>query len=408
MPLYQYQGIRRADGKGVKGTRDADSEKALRAALKRDGILPAEIAEKGGAVDRRSVDFKRLLLQRVKKADIELITRQLATLTRSGISLVESLTAIIDQADKPDLKTALIDVREQVNQGLSLADAFGRHPKYFDTLYRNMVHAGEQSGTLEQVLGRLADFMSAQNRLRSKVMSAMAYPAVMAVMGIVIIGVMMVVVVPKMTSIFQTFGKEMLPLPTRALIATSDFVQGFWWLLLALLVLGVFAFRRWKRTPKGELKWHGFVLWAPIFGSLAMMTAISRFAKTLSTLLASGVPLLTAMDITKGVLGNAVLQQVVIDASSSIREGESIAEPLKASGRFPPLVTHMIAVGERSGQLEEMLENVALSYDAQVETRVATLTSLLEPLMIVLMGLGAGSIAVAILLPLMQMSEFVQ
>jgi general secretion pathway protein F len=408
VPLYQYQGIRRADGKSVRGTRDADNEKALRATLKREGILLSEISEKGTAADRRSVDFKRLLFKRVNKADIELATRQLATLTRSGISLVESLTAIIDQSDKPDLKTAFIDVRDQVNQGMSLADAFARHPKYFDTLYCNMVNAGEQSGTIEQVLGRLADFMAAQNRLKSKVISAMAYPAVMAVMGIIIISIMMVVVVPKMTSIFQTFGKEMLPLPTRMLIGTSDFMRSFWWLVLALIVIGIVAFRKWKKTGKGELKWHGFVLWAPLFGKLSMMMAVSRFSKTLSTLLSSGVPLLTAMDITKGVLGNAVLQQVIVEASSSIREGESIAEPLKASGRFPPLVTHMIAVGERSGQLEEMLENVATSYDAQVETRVATLTSLLEPLMIVVMGLGAGSIAVAILMPLMKMSEFVQ
>jgi general secretion pathway protein F len=408
VPLYQYQGIRRADGRSVKGTRDADNEKALRAVLKRDGILISELSEKGTAEDRRAVDFKKLLFKRVSKADIELATRQLATLTRSGISLVESLTAIIDQSDKPDLKTALIDVRDQVNQGMSLADAFGRHPKYFDTLYCNMVNAGEQSGTLEQVLGRLADFMTAQNRLRSKVIGAMTYPAVMLVMGLGIITVMMVVVVPKMTAIFESFGDAMLPLPTRILIGLSGFVQSFWWLLLLLIIGAIVGFRKWKRTPKGEFKWHGFTLGAPIFGKLVMMIAVSRFSKTLSTLLKSGVPLLTAMDITKGVLGNAVLQQVIVEASLSIREGESIAEPLKASGRFPPLVTHMIAVGERSGQLEEMLENVALSYDAQVETRVAALTSLLEPLMIVFMGLGAGSIALAILMPLMQMSEFVQ
>jgi general secretion pathway protein F len=408
VPLYQYQGIRRADGRNVHGTRDADNEKALRTALKRDGILISELSEKGTAEDRRAVDFRKLLFKRVKKTDVELATRQLATLTRSGISLVEALNAIIDQSDKPDLKTALIDVRDQVNQGMSLADAFGRHPKYFDTLYCNMVNAGEQSGTIEQVLGRLADFMSAQNRLKGKVMSAMAYPAVMGVMGVIIISVMMVVVVPKMTSIFQTFGEEMLPLPTRALIATSDFIQGFWWLLLALFVIAIVGFRKWKKTRSGEIKWHKFVLWAPLFGKLSMMVAVSRFSKTLATLLSSGVPLLTAMDITKGVLGNSVLQQVIVDASSSIREGESIAEPLKASGRFPPMVTHMIAVGERSGQLEEMLENVALSYDTQVDNSVATLTSLLEPLMIVFMGIGAGSIAAAILMPLMQMSEFVQ
>jgi general secretion pathway protein F len=407
VPLYEYQGIRKGDGRSVKGTRDADNEKALRAALKRDGILVTSIAEKGRGKGLGEVDFKKLLFRRVKKLDIALATRQLATLTGSGISLVESLTAVIDQTEKPDLKRAMVDVREQVNQGTSLSDAFGRHPKYFDHLYCNMVNAGEQSGTLEQVLGRLADFIEAHNRLRAKVISAMAYPAFMALMGIVIVSVMMVVVVPRVTSIFENFGRE-LPWYTEALIFVSNFMRRFWWLVLGLIIGAVVAFRMWKKTDKGRVKWHRFVLWAPIFGGLALMIALSRFSKTLATLLSSGVPLLTAMDITKGVLGNSVLEQVVVEASSSIREGESIAEPLKASGRFPPIVTHMIAVGERSGQLEHMLENVASAYDAQVDTKIATLTSLLEPVMIVIMGGAAGSIAVAILMPLIKMNEFIQ
>ncbi len=407
MPLYQYQGIQKDNGKNVKGSRDADSEKMLRAILKREGIMIVKIVEKGQKGERKEVDFKKMLFGRVKKFDIAMATRQLATLSRAGISLVESLTAVIDQSEKADLKTALIDVRDQVNQGMSLSDAFGRHPKYFDNLFCNMVNAGEQSGTLEQVLGRLSDFIEAQNRLRSKVFSAMAYPAVMAVMGLGIITIMMMVVVPKVTSIFENFGRE-LPIYTKALIWMSDFMRDFWWLVLVVFILAVISFRKWKKTEKGRYKWDGFVLWVPLFGGLAMMVAISRFAKTLATLLSSGVPLLTAMDITKGVLGNSVLEQVIVEASSSISEGESIAGPLKASGRFPPIVTHMIAVGERSGQLESMLENVADAYDAQVDTKVATLTSLLEPLMIVLMGVGAGGIAAAILIPLIQMNEFIQ
>lgn len=407
MPLYGYEGLRRKDGKTVRGSRDAESEKALRVALKRDGILITSLTEKGKGKSKNEVDFKKMFFKRVKKLDIALATRQLATLTSSGISLVESLTAVIDQSDKPDLKSAFIDVRDQVNQGMSLSEAFGRHPKYFDNLYCNMVNAGEQSGTLEQVLSRLADFIEAQDKLKSKVTAAMAYPAFMAVMGIIVVTILMVVVVPKMKSIFSNFGEE-LPIYTKALIAISEFMQSFWWLVIGLLIALIVVFRKWKRTKKGEYKWHRFVLWAPIFGGLAMMVAISRFAKTLATLLASGVPLLTAMDITKGVLGNAVLQDVVVEARESISEGESIAEPLKASGRFPPIVTHMISVGEKSGQLEKMLENVADSYDAQVEAKIATMTSLLEPLMIVIMGVGAGGIAAAILIPLMKMNEFVR
>lgn len=406
MPIYEYKGIRKSDGKSVKGLRDADGEKSLRGALKREGILLTEIKEKDHRAKRGEVDFKKLFTNRVNKLDIAVTTRQLATLTKAGISLVEALTAVIDQNEKPDLKGAMTDVRDQVNQGMSLSEAFGRHPKYFDKLFCNMVHAGEQSGTLEKVLGRLADFIEAQNKLRNKVFSAMAYPAFMAIFGVVIIAIMMVVVVPKVTSIFENFGRE-LPWYTEALIGLSNFFRGFWWLVLALTIIGIYAFRKWKTTPKGMHKWHRFTLWSPVFGSLVMMIAISRFSKTLSTLLVSGVPIVTAMDITKGVLGNVVLEEVVVEATSSIQEGESIADPLKESGRFPPIVTHMIAIGERSGQLEQMLENVADSYDAQVESKVAALTSMLEPAMIVLMGAGAAGIAAAILMPLIQMNEFV-
>ncbi len=407
MPIYEYKGIRKSDGKEVKGLQDADGEKSLRVALKRDSILVTDIREKGKGRGKGEVDFRKFFGNRVSRMDIAIATRQLATLTKAGISLVEALTAVIDQNEKPDLKGAMTDVRDQVNQGMSLSEAFGRHPKFFNNLFCNMVHAGEQSGTLEQVLARLADFIEAQNKLRGKVQSAMAYPVIMLIIMIIMIGIMMVVVVPKVTSIFENFGRE-LPWYTELLITMSNFFRGYWWLVLVVLVLGIIGFNKWKTTPSGKMNWHRFVLWAPLFGQLAMMIAISRFSKTLSTLLASGVPIVTAMDITKGVLGNVVLEDVIVDATSSIQEGESIAEPLKASGRFPPIVTHMISIGERSGQLEEMLENVAMAYDSLVDTRVTTMTSLLEPLMIVLMGVSVGSIALSILMPLIRMNEFIQ
>ncbi|MBN2716184.1 MAG: type II secretion system inner membrane protein GspF [Deltaproteobacteria bacterium] len=405
MPLYKYEGLRRSDGKTVKGVLDADNEKSLRSALKRDGIMPISTSVKGEGKDATEVDFGRYF-NRVKKADIALLTRQLATLTRSGVSLVESLTAVIDQSDKPDLKSAMTDVRDQVNQGMSLSDAFSKYPAYFDRLYCNMVNAGEHSGNMEQVLERLADFIESSDRLKNKVVGAMAYPAFMVVVGVVVINILMVVVVPKVTSIFENFDTE-LPIYTRILVAVSDFMGAFWWLILILLTLSIVGFRKWKKTPKGEYTWHRFTLRAPIFGKLTMMVAISRFAKTLSTLLSSGVPLLSAMDITKGVLGNVVLEKVVVDASSSIREGESISDPLKASGYFPPVVTHMIAVGEKTGQLEAMLDNVSSSYDAQVDTKVMALTSILEPMLIVIMGVVAGGIAAAVLMPLVKLNEFI-
>lgn len=404
MPLYKYEGIRKTDGKNVKGVLDAENEKALLSALRKKHILPTSTTVKGEGKDQAEVDFGRYF-NRVKKSDIALITRQLATLTRSGVSLVESLTAVIDQCDKPDLKSAMTDVRDQVNQGTSLSDAFSNFPKMFDKLFCNMVNAGEQSGTLEQVLERLADFIENQDKLRNKVMGAMAYPIFMLFFGVIVMNVLLIFVVPKMTAIFESFDQE-LPMVTRVLVAASDFMSSYWWLVFSLLTAVIVGFRRWKVTESGEYKWHQFTLGAPLFGKLTMMVAISRFTKTLATLLSSGVPLLSAMDITKGVLGNVVLEKVVVDASNSIREGESIADPLKASGYFPPVVTHMIAVGERTGQLENMLENVSASYDTQVETRVMAMTSLLEPLLIVVMGIGAGGIAAAILMPMMQMNQF--
>jgi general secretion pathway protein F len=270
-----------------------------------------------------------------------------------------------------------------------------------------MVAAGEASGTLEQVLERLADFMESQARLRAKVSAALAYPVLMAIIGLLLISVLMVAVVPKVTAIFESLDRA-LPWYTQVLIAVSNFSADYWWLIVIFASGGTWWFRRWKKTAEGRMKWDTFCLKAPVFGRLIQMLSVARFAKTLSTLLAAGVPLLKAMDIVKNVLDNALLEKVVEEATGSIREGESIADPLRRSGQFPPIVTHMIAVGEKSGALEQMLESVANSYDAQVETNVQALTSLLEPLMIVVMGAAVGFIAFSIMMPLIQMNEFVQ
>jgi general secretion pathway protein F len=247
--------------------------------------------------------------------------------------------------------------------------------------------------------------MESQARLKGKVVAALAYPVLRLIIGTTLISILMVAVVPNVTTIFQSMDQA-LPWYTALLIGVSDFAAGYWWLILGLGFGGIWLFRRWVKTPKGRLRWDGFLLKLPIFGKLIQMLSVARFARTLATLLASGVALLAAMDIVRAVLGNAVLEQVVVDAIGSIREGQSIAEPLKRSGHFPPIVTHMIAIGERSGQLEGMLESVSDAYDAAVETRVQLLTSLLEPLMIVVMGGAVGFIAMSILMPLIQMSSF--
>jgi general secretion pathway protein F len=407
MAVYAYKGID-ARGKAVKGTRDADNAKALRMVLKRDGVLATEILEQSEAARRtaRDIDF-RGLFRRVSPMDVAVATRQLSVLLRSGVPLVEALSALIDQLDHPELKAAFTDTRNQVNEGSTLADALRVHPKFFLPLYVNLVAAGEASGTLDEVLGRLAEFLDDQTRLQSKVRGALAYPLVMGVVVVLILFLMMSVVVPKVTAIFDNFNQT-LPWYTSLLIWVSDIFSNYWWLLAALIGGGIYWFRRWRASEEGRKKWDLFLLEVPLFGQLLTMVAVARFARTLATLLASGVPVLTAMDITRNVLGNTELMRVVEDARESVREGEGIAKPLRQAGRFPPMVTHMIAVGERSGQLEEMLLHVADAYDQQIEVRVGAMTSILEPLLIVVMGVIVGGIAFAILMPLLRLNEMIQ
>jgi general secretion pathway protein F len=407
MAVFRWQGIDKA-GRSQKGVRDADNAKVVRALLRKDGILATSIEEDSVARTRlaREIDFRRFF-QSVSAQDLALLTRQLATLLHAGVPLVEALSALIEQVENPSVQNALTKTRDKVNEGTSLAESLREHPKLFEPLYVNMVAAGEASGTLDIVLARLADHLDSQSALKTKVMAALFYPAFMAVFGLGVITLMMVVVVPKVSAIFADFNQT-LPWNTRFLIFASGVFVNYWWLLIAVVGVSVYAFRRWLGTEKGRGIWDRRILGVPVVGKLQLMIAIARFARTLSTLLSSGVSLLTALDISRNVLGNTELMRVVESARASIREGESIAAPLKRSGRFPPIVTHMIAIGERSGELEAMLQHVASAYDTQVTARLQALTSLMEPIMIVIMGSITGGIAMSILMPLMQINEFIQ
>lgn len=405
MPVYEYTGITTA-GKQTKGVFDADNPRALRDGLKAKGVFITEFWEGKDAAERKKgeVSLKLPGADRISLTDVSILTRQLATLQRAGIPLVESLNALIEQTEKESLKKIVADVRQKVNEGSALAVAMKDHPEAFGDLYVNMIRAGESSGNLDVVLERLTEFLDDQVSLRQKLTGAMVYPLLMLTLGFFIVAYLMASVVPKVTQIFED-QDEALPFVTNLLIWMSDVISGYWWLLMALAGGAFYVFRRWKSTEDGAEKWDRFVLQLPIFGGLTRMIAVGRFSKTLSTLLGSGVPLLGAMDIVKNILGNRVLIEVVEQARLNIREGESIAGPLKRSGEFPPMVTHMIAVGERTGALENMLENVAEAYDRQVDMRVTALTNLLEPLMIILMGGGVGFIVFAILLPILRMNE---
>lgn len=403
MAVYEYTAVN-AKGKQVKGTEEADSPRALRDALKTKGIFLTEAIE---AKDKKtsSRDVQLPWANRVSSQDVALTTRLLATQARAGIPLATSLTALVEQTESAPLKRVLSEVRQDVNEGLALANAMNKHPKVFSPLYINMIRAGESSGNLDLVLQRLAVFLEDQNKLQGKVIGAMIYPILMMFMAGAIVSFLMISVVPKITEVYADQGQA-LPFITRLLIGISSFIGSWRVLILIAAIAGAFVlFRRWVATEDGRRTWDKLLLKIPVAGNLIRLIALARFSRTLATLLDSGVQLLPAMGIVKNILGNKILVEVVEEARLNIREGESIAVPLKRSGEFPPMMTHMISVGEQTGALEAMLENVAETYENQVDTQIEAMTSLLEPLMIIGMGGSVGFIVFAIISPILQLSQ---
>jgi general secretion pathway protein F len=407
MPVYSYVGLS-PDGKNITGVIDADSPRAARLKLRRTGVFPTSLSESRQAesTPRASRSLSKLF-ERVGPQELAVMTRQLSTLVSAGLPLVDCLSALIDQVDSERLKSMLTQTRERVNEGTSLADALAEHPRVYSDLYVNMVRAGEASGALDVVLLRLADYTESTARLRSKLRSALTYPAVMLIIGSAILFFLLSYVVPKITRIFVE-SKQVLPLPTRVLMAFSGMLSTWWPLFLVVLAIAALAFRYYVRTEAGRQRYDRLVLRVPVFGKLLQKIAVARFSRTLSTLLRSGIGLLPSLDIVKNIVDNRVLYDATEAARDAIREGQSIAPPLKKSGIFPPLMIHMIAVGEKSGQLEEMLFKTAETYESEVDSTIATLTTLLEPVMIVFMGGMVTFIVLSILLPIFQMSQLVR
>src|SRR3990167_3411867 len=401
MPLYGYRGIERASGKTVKGEVDAENSRMARIRLKKQGIYITEMEERTPETKQtRSTVGK--IFKRIKIQDLSILTTQLATLEKANIPLVEGLNALCNQLENEKLRLIISDVRDRVNEGSSLGDALAVYPKVFSNLYINMVRAGETSGTLPLVFKRLSEFLDYQVKLRSKIIGALTYPIIMMVVGSGLIGFLFIAIVPKLVGVFADIGQE-LPLVTKFVIGVSNFLQGYWYLILIFIGLTIFLIRRWKRTEKGRFKWDKLMLKLPLAGRMTRMINISRFTRTLSTLLGGGVPLLVSMDIVKNVVQNRVIFKAIAEARESITEGQSIAKPLITSNQFPPMVTHMIAIGEKTGELEHMLVVVADAYDVQVETRISQMTSLLEPLIIIIMGGVVALIVVAMILPILQL-----
>jgi len=406
MPVFEYVGID-SKGKRAQGTVDGDNERAVRQKLRRMGIFPTSLGLEG-AVGKKgglsmNIDVSKYL-QRVKQSEVALMTRQLSTLVGSSIPLVDALNALVEQITNPKLRGIVSRVKDKVVEGSKLSDAMRGNPKIFGDLYVNMIAAGEGGGALDVVLMRLADFMEGQAKLRSKVISAMIYPAIMSFVGVALMVMLLVYVVPKVTKIFEDVDAT-LPLPTRILMSVSDMLSNYWYLFILLIPAAVYGIRRFLRTPNGKAWWDRKLLTLPLVGKINRLIIIARFSRTLATLLASGVPLLTALDIVKNIITNSRLKEVIENTRDQVREGSPVGETLKKSNEFPPLVTHMISIGERTGELEKMLVRIADTYDADVDNTLSTLTTLLEPIMILVMAGVVSFIVMSILLPIMQLNQ---
>jgi general secretion pathway protein F len=405
MAVFEYHAIDRSSKKRVKGLIDADSAAAARRKLREQALSPTQIKESfgGGGAAGGGDEDRNFDISRVSTRDLGMMTRQLAVLLNAGMPLVEALTALLDQTSKSKLRKALFDVRDRVREGVSLADGMEAHPRIFSMLFVNMVRAGESSGALESVLYRLADILEHQAKMRAKIMGTMAYPAFMALFAIAIISFLVVVIVPRITQLFERQDQE-LPRLTEMLIASTGFIRGYWWLLIGSVLVGFWGWRMYVARPEGRLRWDAFKLRVPMFGSLYLKLICGRFARTLGTMLESGLTITKALDVVTTILQNRYVEKAMDDVKQGVRRGKDLAVPMKQTGIFPPLLLYMVELGQRSGELEKMLLKVADTYDDDVQVTVDAMVSLLEPVIIIIMGLFVGLLVLSILLPILNMS----
>lgn len=406
MPIFEYKAID-GDNKVKKGIIDADTPRDARVKLKQDSLFVTDIKESRGK-KKAAIAIKGVTgveaPNKLRNEQIAAVTRQMASLLQAGIPLAEALRMIIEQAPDKKIESVFRDIREKVTQGMTFADATLQHPGYFNELYSNMVRAGESSGALDAVLVRLASFLQAQTRLKNKVGAAMIYPMIMVIVGVIVVAILMTLVVPRVTQLIKGRGQE-LPLPTEILITCSDFLVNYWLLVaIAILALAV-AFQMFINSDKGRLAFDNFKLKIPVFGDLAKKQAMARFSITLATLLRSGVPALQAIQVTKKVLDNVVLTNALQTVHDRVVEGTDIATPMKMSGVFPPTISYMVGVGEQAGNLEEMLERISATYDEEVDLATQKLTSIIEPLIIVMLAVVVAGIVIAIVRPLLQLQR---
>ncbi|MEK7467791.1 MAG: type II secretion system inner membrane protein GspF [Planctomycetota bacterium] len=407
MPVFSYKAFKES-GAAAAGVIDADSPREARSKLRMQNLhvtqLDAVVQGMKAEAQKKRMAFLPKFAQRKSPVEIALVTRQLATLLGAGTPLNEAMKAIIEQADNNKINAVMRDVRERIGQGSTFGDALANHPAYFGDLYVNMVRSGEASGSLDAILLRLADYMHQQNRLAGKIMAAMTYPMVMMVVGVGVVTFLLGFVVPRILDVLEK-QKIAMPLPTVILVTITNILRGYWPFLLGGVIAAWIVFKIFTNTPKGRRAWDGFILRVPALGELFRKAAISRFASTLATLLESGLPVMEALSITERIMGNVVLAEVVAKVRSRVMEGSDISQPLKQSKLFPPTVCYMVAIGEESGQLDQMLRKVAQSFDEEIELTTQKVTSLIEPIMIVVMAVVVGFIVMSVLLPILDLSN---
>jgi len=342
----------------------------------------------------------------VSTKDLAIFTRQFATMISAGLPLVQCLDILAKQSNKPSFARVITEVTREVEAGATLSDALGKHKSVFDDLFRNMVAAGEAGGVLDEILLRLAEYIEKADALKRKVQSAMVYPAVVLTVALGATAFMLIFIIPTFAKMFMDFGGE-LPLPTKIVLIASNILVRFWWVGILAIVGFVVGLQRYYATENGQRQIDGLLIKMPVLGDVLLKGAVARFTRTLGTLIASGVPILSGLEITARTAGNKVIAEAIMSARASIREGETVSAPLKSSGVFPPMVTQMISVGEQTGALDEMLRKIAIFYEAEVDTAVDTLTSIIEPVMIVVMGGIVGGMVVSMYLPMFKLISVV-
>lgn len=412
MPIFEYKALTHA-GQARKGIIDADTARIAREKLRVERIHVTEMWEvqeqktKGGAkvagklkTRQSSQGFGAIFQKRVNARDLATFTRQFSTLLKSGIQLADALKALVEQCSDRHFEQVLRVIKEEITSGNNLAEALARHPRYFSDLYVNMVRAGEASGNLDVVLTRIANYLQKQSTLKGKVLSAITYPCIMVIVGTAVVIFLMSYVVPKITQVLKDRGRP-LPWVTEVLVDFSSFLQSFWWVIVLGVLAAFFFLKALVATEAGKLKFDTILLRLPLFGNLFTKQAISRFTMTFSTLLKSGLPALDSLKVVSLVVNNAKLTQVINDIHTRIVEGADIATPIKRSKVFPPMVGYMVSVGEQSGQLEEVLDRVAESYEEELDFAIQRLTAMIEPIIIIFLATIVGFIIAAVLLPLL-------